>query len=258
MKKLLYVALAAMMLISCDPNAPKLPSKDNKTIDNVSKNVLSLLGEKKKAATSTLEDLGFEKITLSGLLPQRLGLPAQTADDPIVYFYGNIDVYEEAMEDEDIEAVVDYLNEKKEIMIMAQLALNSDGKVEELVVSTLAPAEVKNIHNLYAKFSKNVFLSLGDDKEWQGALAELEDIEDEGEKAFTEYSARKRDKFEADFAAMECPIAEEAGSDVLDDDATRTYESTWVGDASLMDKTLEGLAIGSFQAVLQSSETPEP
>ena len=258
-KKILYVALAAMMLISCDPNAPKLPSKDNKTIDNVSKNVLSLLGEKKKVATSTLEDLGFEKIDNLGLLPARLGLPAQKAEETsLTFFYGNLDVYEEAMEDEDIEALSDYLTEKKEIAILAQLTLDSNGKVAIVGLETVAPAEVKNIHNLYAKFSKNVFLSLGDDKEWQGALAELEDIEDEGEKAFTEYSARKRDKFEADFAAMECPIAEEAGADVLDDDATRTYESTWVGDASLMDKTLEGLAIGSFQAVLQSSETPEP
>ena len=257
MKKLLYVALAAMMLISCDPNAPKLPSKDNKTIDNVSKNVLSLLGEKKKAATSTLEDLGFEKITLSGLLPQRLGLPAQKADDPIVYFYGNIDVYEEAMEDEDIEAVVDYLNEKKEIMIMAQLALNSDGKVEELVVSTLAPAEVKNIHNLYAKFSKNVFLSLGDGKEWSGMLVEADDFDDEDAvEKFT--SAKKRDKFDEAFAAMECPYVSEQGSDELDDDAARTYESQWIGDASLMNKDMDGVAIGMFYASLQTPETPEP
>ena len=101
MKKLLYVALAAMMLISCDPNAPKIPSKDNKTIDNLSKNVLSLLGEKKKDAASTLEDLGFEKITLGGMLPQRLGLPAVKEDAAIVYFYGNVDAYEEAMEEDD-------------------------------------------------------------------------------------------------------------------------------------------------------------
>ncbi|MBQ3673534.1 MAG: hypothetical protein II928_03580 [Paludibacteraceae bacterium] len=257
MKKLLYVALAAMMLISCDPNAPKIPSKDNKTIDNLSKNVLSLLGEKKKVATSTLEDLGFEKITLSGALPQRLGLPAQKADDPILYLYGNIDAYEEAMEDEDLEALVDYLNEKKEIMIMAQLALNSDGKVEVLVVSTLAPAEVKNIHNLYAKFSKNVFLSLGDGKTWEGHLAECDDADDAD--AIENFSsAKKRDKFEEAFAAMECPLAQEVGSDEFDDDAIRAYDSQWFGDASIMNRDMDGVAIGMFQAYLQTAETPEP
>ena len=258
MKKLLYVALAAMMLISCDPNAPKLPSKDNKTIDNLSKNVLSLLGEKKKVATSTLEDLGFEKITLIGLLPQRLGLPAQTeADDPIVYFYGNVDAYEEAMEDEDPEALVDYLIEKKEIMIMVQLGLDDDGKVSNLNVSTLAPAEVKNIHNLYAKFSKNVFLSLGDGKEWSGMLVEADDFDDED--AVEEFSsAKKRDKFDEAFAALECPFVSESGSDELDDDATRVYGSYWYGDASVIDKELDGIAYGVFMASLQIPVAPEP
>ena len=258
MKKILYVALAAMMLISCDPNAPKIPSKDNKTIDNVSKNVLSLLGEKKKAATSTLEDLGFEKITLGGALPQRLGLPAQTeASDPILYLYGNVDAYEEAMEDEDLEALVDYLNEKKEIMIMAQLVLDDDGKVAMVGVSTLAPAEVKNIHNLYAKFSKNVFLSLGDGKTWEAHLAECDDADDaDAIEHFT--SAKKRDKFEEAFAATECPMVEEIGSDELEDDAIRTYDSQWIGDASLMMKDMDGVALGMFTASLQTPETPEP
>ena len=258
MKKILYVALAAMMLISCDPNAPKLPSKDNKTIDNLSKNVLSLLGEKKKVATSTLEDLGFEKITLIGLLPQRLGLPAQTeADNPIVYFYGNVDAYEEAMEDEDPEALVDYLIEKKEIMIMVQLGLDDDGKVSNLVVSTLAPAEVKNINNLYGKFSKNVFLSLGDGKGWEGHLAECDDMDDAD--AFEHFSsAKKRDKFDEALAAMECPYVEEGGSDELDDDAIRTYGSQWIGDASVMEKYMDGVAIGMLRASLMIPVSPEP
>ncbi|MBQ3673529.1 MAG: hypothetical protein II928_03555 [Paludibacteraceae bacterium] len=257
MKKLLYVALAALMLISCDPNAPKVPSKDNKAVDNVSKNILSLLGEKKKAAVSTLEDLGFEKITLSGALPQRLGLPAQKADDPILYLYGNLDVYEEAMEDEDLEALVDYLNEKKEIMILAQLILDSNGKVALAFLEIIAPAEVKNINSLYAKFSKNVFLSLGDGKEWEGVLVECDDINDED--AVEEFtSAKKRDKFDEAFAAMECPYAQENGSDEFDDDANRTYESQWIGDASVMEKDMDGLAVATFLSTLQAPETPEP
>ncbi len=258
MKKILYVALAALMLISCDPNAPKLPSKDNKAIDNLSKNVLSLLGEKKKAAASTLEDLGFEEVENVGALPARLSLPAQKAEESaLTFFYGNLDVYEEAMEDEDMEALIDYLTEKKEIAILAQLLLDSNGKVSMVSVSTIAPAEVKNIHNLYAKFSKNVFLSLGDGKEWEGYLVEVDDIEDED--AGEEYSsAKKRDKFDEAFAAMECPVAQEIGSDEFDDDVIRTYSSQWFGDGSVMDKDLEGLAMGSFYATLQTPETPEP
>ena len=257
MKKVLYVALAAMMLISCDPNAPKLPSKDNKTVDNLSKNVLSLLGEKKKAAVSTLEDLGFQEVEMDSPLPARLGLPAQKESTTISFFYGNYDVYEEAMEDEDIEILVDYLNEKKEILLTVDLVIDESNKVSDLVVSTVAPAEVKNIHNLYAKFSKNIFLSLGDGKEWEGHLAECDDIDDKD--AFEDFSsAKKRDKFEEAFAALESPFVGEAGTDELDDDATRAYQSQWIGDASVMSKNLDGIAVGSFQASLQTAVTPEP
>ena len=259
MRKILYVALAAMMLISCDPNAPKLPSKDNKTIDNVSKNVLSLLGEKKKAATSTLEDLGFEKIENVGTLPARLGLPAQKTEEFTIlsFCYGNYDAYEEAMEEDDMEILTDYLNEKKEILLIVNVEINESNKVSALVVSTLAPAEVKNIHNLYAKFSKNVFLSLGDGKEWSGMLVEADDFDDEDAvEKFT--SAKKRDKFDEAFAAMECPFVSEQGSDELDDDAARAYSSFWYGDASVIDKGLDGMAVGSFQASLQTVGILEP
>ena len=57
---------------------------------------------------------------------------------------------------------------------------------------------------------------------------------------------------------MECPYVSEQGSDELDDDAARTYESQWIGDASLMNKDMDGVAIGMFYASLQTPETPEP
>ena len=259
MKKLLYVALAAMMLISCDPNAPKIPSKDNKAIDNLSKNVLSLLGEKKKAAVSTLEDLGFEELETESPLPARLGLPAQKTDGYTIlsFCYGNFDAYEEAMEEDDMEILSDYLNEKKEILLIVNLEINESNKVDALVVITLAPSEVKNIHNLYGKFSKNVFLSLGDGKEWAGMLVEADDFDDED--AVEEFSsAKKRDKFDEAFAALECPFVSESGSDELDDDATRVYGSYWYGDASVIDKELDGIAYGVFQAALETAVTPEP
>ena len=252
MKKILYAVLAALMLISCDPNAPKLPSKDNKAIDNLSKNLLSLVGEKKKAAVSTLEGFGFEQIDDLGTLPQRLGLPAQKeATNYISFVYGNIEVYEEALEEEDIEIVTDYLTGNNEAMIFVTARLDDSNKVSRIDVNIVASQDVKNINGMYAKFSKNVFLSLGEDKEWAGVLAELEDYEDEGEKALKEYSsAKKRDKFEADFAAMEWPLVEEYGSDEFDDDARRYYEAEWVGDASLMSKEMDGLATATIEVGL--------
>jgi hypothetical protein len=254
----LYVALAALMLISCDPNAPKIPSKDNKTIDNLSKNVLSLLGEKKKAAVSTLEEFGFQEANELFSLPARLGLPAQTeASDLSIFFYGNIDAYEEAAEEEDIEILSDYLNEKKEIMLLVLVYYDGSNKVSSLSASIYAPGEVKNINSLYAKFSKNIFLSLDKGKEWEGFLVECDDIDDED--AIEEFtSAKKRDKFGEALAAMECPYAREQGSDEFDDDVYRNYSAVWIGDASAMIKGYDGLAMGVFQATLEIPLSPEP
>ena len=252
MKKLLYVALAALMLISCDPNAPKLPSKDNKMLDNLSLNMLSLLGEKKKVAVSTLEDLGFQEIDNSGTLPARLGKPAQKADGSYINFlYGNIDVYEEAMEDEDIEVLTDYLIEKKEILIFASVYYGETNLVTEVYAELYTANDVKNINNLFGKFSKNMFLALDEDKEWTARLLECEDLAGAAKEDFQEFnSVKKREKFEAAFAEMEFPYVEEQGSDEFNETTRRKYYNIWVSDLAEFDKKMDGLCSGSFDAWL--------
>ena len=257
-KKLLYVALAAMMLISCDPNAPKVPSKDNKAVDNLSKNLLSLLGEKKKDVKSTLESYGFEDISRLelGSLPARLGLTAKEAESyDMAFFYGNLDAYKDAMEEEDMDVFIDDMVDHNTIAIMVMLDLDDSNKLEYGQIVTYAPAETKNIKNLYAKFSKNLFLSLGDGKKWSAQLADADDM-DEEPKEYT--SAKKRDKFEEDFAEIEFSVVQESGSDELDDETVRSYGSQWISDMSLMSKEIDGLAGCMCSFGLEKALTPEP
>ena len=259
-KKILYVALAAMMLISCDPNAPKIPSKDNKMLDKLSLNFLSFVGEKKKNVVSTLEDLGFQELDNSGSLPARLGKPAQKADGSYInFFYGNIDVYEEAAEEEDWEIFDDYLIEKKEIAVMVSVYYGETNLVNEVYVELYTANDVKNINNLYGKFSKNVFLALDEDKEWAARLIECEDAKSATEKDFQEFnSVKKREKFEAAFAEMEFPYVEEVGSDEFDETTRRKYNNYWISDFGELSKDMDGLCYGAFDAWLSEVVTPEP
>ena len=48
MKKLLYVVMAALVLVACNPNEPKVVNKDKKMLDKGTKELLSLLGQKEK------------------------------------------------------------------------------------------------------------------------------------------------------------------------------------------------------------------
>jgi len=169
MKKLLYVALAALMLISCDQNAPKIPSKDKKMLDKVSTGMLSVLGQKQKDVKATLKELGFKSIA-GGLAPERLGLPAKT--DGLMFAYENEawDAYMDAMVSEDFEELVDALNESKAILLMFQLTFDDDNKVKGGYAYFVASQEIKNVNSIYLNCSKNIFLSLDKNKEWSGSL----------------------------------------------------------------------------------------
>ena len=258
MKKLLYVALAAMMLISCDPNAPKIPSKDNKMMDNLSKNVLSLLGQKKKDVKAAVESYGFEDVTDLATKPARL-LAKEAESFDLVYFYGNLDIYEEAMEEEDaFEVLVDYLLEKNEIIALLALDFDDSNKLDFGMVTVYTPSEIKNIKNLYLNFSKNLFLSLEKGKEWSAQLLDLDDYPPTGPDSFKEYAyAKKRDKFEADFEEIEFAFAMENGADDFDKSTTRNYSTQWIGDLSVMDDEMDGLAGFNFSFSLNQVE-PEP
>ena len=254
MKKILYVALAARMLISCDPNAPKIPSKDNKMLDQLAQNYLSLLGEKKKTAISTLEDLGFVKTDDLGLLPARHNKQAQKAEwTSITFFYGNVEAYEEAMEDEDWDAWIDHLTEKKELYAYLELQIDANNKVASIMIDYYAPADIKNIKGTYTKFSKTLFLSLDEGKEWIGYLGDLEDYLDAeyNDEVLKNYSIKKRDKFEEDLADEDITYIRELGEDEYEDEgAYRVYHGLYYSDYGLVSPDYDGLANGYFTASL--------
>lgn len=262
MKKILYVALAALVLMACNPNDPKMDKKDFKMLKEASANLLNQLGEKEKTVVSNLEKLGFFDTSeyAIGELPQRLGKPAAAldGDEANVFFYiGNkyredfIAAAEKGKTTKMMSIMEDAL-EDKGIVIMATFTLNEDGKCNMIGGESFVSAELPNIHNLYLTCSKNIFLSLDEDKEWQGGLMEAEDAiaGEENEQTYTK--ASKRDKFEEDFAELEYPFAMESGAD-KHNKLVRLYNLQYIGNAEgtemapPFDMTLAG---AMFQAKL--------
>ena len=239
MKKILYVALAALVLMACNPNDPKMDKKDFKMLKEASANLLNQLGEKKKTVVSNLEELGFLDTSEYeiGELPQRLGKPAAAldGDEANVFFYIGSKYREDFIAAAEkgkttkMMSIMEDALEDKGIVIMATFTLNEDGKCNMISGESFVSAELPNIHNLYLTCSKNIFLSLDDDKAWQGALMEAEDAMG-GSDASKEYSsAKKRDKFDEDFAELECPFAMESGSD-KHNKLARRYDLQYIGD----------------------------
>ncbi|MBQ3673836.1 MAG: hypothetical protein II928_05125 [Paludibacteraceae bacterium] len=251
MKKLLYIALAALVLLGCNPNDPKIPSKDKKMLDKAAQGVLNLLGQKQKNAISAAEELGFVDVSDLGSLPVRLGIKAKENTENIDLLYGDVEAYTEALEsgDDEFEEFIDtHIVQNHQIFVILTLGIE-DGKVIDITGILLAGQETKNIPNLYLSFSKNVFLSMDEkSREWIGMLCEMEDINDG---AYESYGTKKRDDFEEDFKTYTFPYAYEDATDQPKKSAQqRTYTLKWhtgdnVSDADYM----QDLVIGDFFAM---------
>ena len=197
------------------------------------------------------EGPAFDQIEL---IPARQLLGQEKATSALSFFYGNQDVFEEAVEDKDLEVIADYLTENKELMATISLLFDDNNKLLFFAFNYIGGQNIDNIHQLYATLSKNAFLSLDEDKDWGASLMEAEDAGDESVHSNTYNSPRKRDKFEADFAEMECLLAAEDGFDSYDESTQRYYLSQWYGDAELKSKSLAGLVSGELYAHLRDAE----
>ena len=247
MKKLLYVALAALMLISCDPNGPKIDSKDKKMLDKASKNVLSLIGKDRKEVKAALEKAGWEDASYMGEVPQRFQQKAKyDATTSAIFVYGDLEGFVEAMMEEDEDAIDEWLEQViKDKKIFAELLVVFDGK--KLIggeCHMFVGNEYENINNLYLNFSKNIYKSITDPN-WEGALIEWDDYLAEKEPDI--FTNKKRDKFEAEFAELDVPyVAEEADGENSNGDDVY-YGLEWGLMRSELSKELaEDLCEGAF------------
>ena len=276
MKKILYVVMAALVLVACNPNEPKIVSKDKKMIDKGSKEILSLLGQKQKDVKKAFEAAGYEDVTdeviHEGGLPQRFNLPAaKSATSIMAYAYNAPEDMSVMSGEEGEDEKIDFFNEiaaSKKVLIEAMLYFNENNRLAQIMLISAAGQEVKNVPFLYLTASTNIFASLekpleADEYNWSGAL--MEDPSEEGDE-FT--SNKKRAKFEEKFTAMaqegETYASEEAQA--LVEDGTIQYGLFWATDFTQLPLVGEGMPkdidplcgailVASFTP---KSEEPEP
>ena len=208
MKKLLFIAMAALTLIACGggQNSPELPAKDKKALEKVTaESAVKQLGASSASLDKYLKDAGYSKVEgVSASAPKRLQgkvkAPA-AAETDAMYVYG---VDPKAIDAEG-EAAAEYVNAvlKKGNSVIIVYVVYMDDKMVELATSLIVNAN-KNANQKYVTLSDEMYATLPESAlmvQWSGATAIG------GKQA--EYT--KHEDFNAALTGAEAVIAEEMG-----------------------------------------------
>ena len=210
MKKILYVVMAALVLVACNPNEPKVVSKDKKMLDKASQEVISLIGQKKKAVVKALEEAGFVEIEKTTLDPiaERHGVTKRQFDESfqILYFAYNPGDEDweglDAMDVDDIAEFIESIVEAKKVYLELQVVFD-EGLLVGIQGNIVAGKEIQNINQLYLLCSKNIYNSCSDEKKWDATIYETYADYDAEKNAKTFSGDRKREKFETAISSAE-------------------------------------------------------
>lgn len=199
--------MAALLLMACSQNEPKLVSKDKKAALEAAKAIPSLIGQPIDKANAKLIKLGYEETTDLSSLPARRAPRKAKAQEANYreYCFNAPDTATIKSQ----EASAKYINETlkaKKLIIILSVSLDEKGNVAGISGQYFGSQEVENIHQLYPNITKHLYNGL-DVEKWQAYLVDSKDIESENYKIFT-----VRDKFEEAFAEIETPAAQEEGA----------------------------------------------
>ena len=253
MKNLFYVLFAAMLLVACSPDDPKIVLKDQLMLKKVSQNALDQLGKQQADVSDALLKLGYKEVVDKSQLPARLRKPAfqngKLAHKTFSYNAPKGKNVNEFFKSEDKTEIVDFINQivdSRKVFVIAYVSYDSvDNVVQDVQGILYAGREVDDINHLYRNFSNNIYAALGyedinEDKSWD---AELTD--DSGKEH--EYAADERSEFMSDFEKVTYPEVVEHGTDVRGK-MNRRYSMTWSGDAEMDLEGAKPVCAGMFYA----------
>ena len=231
MKKLLYVAMAAIVLMACNPDDPKIVGKDKKMLDKASSEFLGLLYQSKKNVEAALFENGFVVAEEPSALPARLRqqmseqvrrMPqALQAESKVVYYTYNapegeewetVQNYMSIKEEDNAEEFAAYINaiaKSKKVAVIACVNY-LDGKARLIMALAFAGGEVKNVKYLFLNCANNIVASLvpyEDDE--VSIIAQLSANDEEyRDEEYEEYEGLDEyETFKADYALLETPVA---------------------------------------------------
>lgn len=229
MKKILYVAMAALVLMACNSNEPKVVSKDKKALIEVTKSASSLIGQPIATADAKLLKLGYVDMTDQIHMPARLAprkLKAEEEGGSRVYYY-NVSSIDDFETEEKSIACMNSVIEAKKLLIMAQVGFDEKENVTFIMMQYIGGQEIDNIHNLYLNAEKHLYGALVDNVVWGAVVAEADDMENF--KEFTDHA-----KFETAFEELALPVVEEEGQGVDKNKVALVLEGAYAGEGSLL------------------------
>ena len=192
--------MAALVLMACNQNEPKVEKQDRKALLSASESLIGLVGQSTKDVKAAMKSAGFENVTSEmGSMPARL-IKRDKASSSYLAFAIN---YPEVTPDSEASAKAFYkkIADSKNVFALIYFEFDEDDACQEINVNYVASQEVKNIHQLCLLVNDNLYNNL-DVEEWQGMIAE--DITVGEPDTYTD-----RAEFKKAFNALEVPFASE-------------------------------------------------
>lgn len=166
MKKLLYLAMAAIVLMACNQGEkPDLVKKDNKMLDKAAKGAIGLLGQSQETVDAKILKLGFTKVDSEKSLPMRRALmnkmpraKAEVERDTLVYVYNAPEGVQRVSELDSAEAV-DFRNkivESKKIYVELSTIFEDDECIAAIGNLT-AGLDAERIEYLPVNFNQTLY-----------------------------------------------------------------------------------------------------
>lgn len=191
MKKILYVALMALVTMSCNHrNSPDIPKEDQSLLNNASKNAISILGVEKATAEQRIIKAGFTKVDTEEFFfsPQRrvVSVAKQRMDDEDVSCF----VYNIADDVEDEEEIVNAIIESKQTAVIF-MTTYINGILANIHGTLIVGAEVDNVNGLFLDCSESLHSNVsGLAATWYGSIKDKEnDGEEQEYYKYKEYTA---------------------------------------------------------------------
>ena len=272
MKKLLYVVMAALVLVACNPNEPKVVNKDKKMLDKGTKELLSLLGQKEKTVIKAFEEAGFvdeEDLKVPARFRQHAALDiAPDMNHSVSFIYNAPENFDEVIgtdaDEDEQEEFFNAIAASKKVLLEVTVFFDTNNKCSGFLAATFAGQEVENINYLYLNCSRNIFDSMesldAEDYDWTAKI-----FEDENRNAGKDYAGvKKRDKFDEKAAAEEELYTQEAaeinlGEKVINYSMDYYFDGNRIAEGTVFPKGTDPLVYCLFVAFIADTEaTPEP
>ena len=254
MKKLMYLAMAAVLLMACDPNGRvDVPGNDKKALNQSAAKALTMIGGSATQVDKDLLNLGFTKTILMEGAPARFNQPAmaQTTPEPplegMVYYLLNVPSKFLVTRGEERRDVISEIVDSKHAGIVIA-ALYGDNKLQQFNGSVFANADIKGVNNLYVGLSNAMYAGLPSKAErlsWSGFI---------GQSGETRYEQRA--DFEKALASFEAGEASE-GSIFLDESKKVYYSIAWYAPDSEERKSIEKEGVLPFCEGIFSVSLPD-